>query len=179
MAPEEYIQLKAYARIDGALLSVMWIVSFACYIIGMTNPMMMMGGMVIAICSPFFAASRLRKFRDSARDGIISFGRGYAYIILMFFYAALLFALAQFVYFQFLDNGYLMSRIMEMMGKAQTQQMIKAYGLGETLNESLKLMAETRPIDYALNYLTLNIIIGMVLGLPISGVMMRQANNKA
>lgn len=173
MTPAEYIQLKAFARIDGALLAVMWIASFACYVVGTASPMLMLGGMLIAVCSPLFAASRLRKFRDGAREGIISFGRGYAYTILVFFYAALLFAIAQFVYFQFIDNGYLMSRMTEMMNSAQNQQVIQAYGLKETLDESLKLMAETRPIDYALNYLTLNIMLGMVLGLPIAAVMKR------
>lgn len=171
MAPEEYIQLKAFARIDGALLSVIWIASFACYIIGLSNPMMMTGGLIIAVCSPFFAAMRLRKFRDGVREGNISFRRGYAYIILMFFYSALLFAIAQFLYFQFLDGGYLISQVKEMMDTDLNRQVIQTYGLSEALNDSLRQMAETRPIDYALNYLTLNIILGIVLGLPIAAVM--------
>lgn len=158
---------------DGALLAVMWIASFACYVAGTANPMLMMGGMLIAVCSPFFAALRLRRFRDGARDGTISFGSGYAYTILVFFYAALLFAIAQFAYFQFIDNGYLMNQLVEMMNTAQNQQVIEAYGLKETLDESLRLMAEIRPIDYALNYLTLNVMLGMVLGLPIAAVMKR------
>lgn len=171
MAPEEYIQLKAFARIDGALLSVIWIASFACYIIGLSNPMMMTGGLIIAVCSPFFAAMRLRKFRDGVREGNISFRRGYVYIILMFFYSALLFAIAQFLYFQFLDGGYLISQVKEMMDTDLNRQVIQTYGLSEALNDSLRQMAETRPIDYALNYLTLNIILGIVLGLPIAAVM--------
>ena len=96
MTAEEYIQLKAFARIDGALLSVMWIASFALYVIGMTKPMMMIGGIIIAVSSPVFTASRVRKFRGIARYGIISFGRAYIYSILTFFYASLLFAIAQF-----------------------------------------------------------------------------------
>lgn len=170
MIPEEYIQLKAFARIDGALLAVMWTVSFACYVVGLSSPMLMIGGMLIAVCSPLFAASRLRKFRDGAREGTISFGRGYAYTILMFFYAALLFAIAQYVYFQFIDNGYLMNCLVEMIDSEQNRQVIQAYGLSEALNDSLKQMAETRPIDYAVNYLTLNIMLGAVLGLPIAAV---------
>lgn len=173
MTSEEYIQLKAFARIDGALLSVMWIASFACYVAGMSEPMLMMFGMLIAVCSPVFATVRVRKFRDDARGGTISFGRAYGYTVLTFFYAALLFAVAQFVYFQFIDGGYIMSRITEMMNEDANRQIIEAYGMGETLNESLKLMGETRPIDYALNYLTLNIMLGMVLGLPIAAVTKR------
>lgn len=178
MVQEEYIQLKAFARIDGALLAAVWVASFACYIFGMSVPMLMMCGMLIAVGSPFFAAIRLRKFRDVARDGVISFRRGYAYTILEFFYAALLFAIAQFVYFQFLDNGYLISRLVEMMNTEQTQQIIQAYGMGDMLEESLGQMAETRPIDYALNYLTLNIIAGVILGLPIAAVMRKSGDGR-
>lgn len=171
MTPAEYIQLKAFARIDGALLSVMWIASFACYVAGVASPMLMLGAMVIAVCSPLFAASRLRKFRDVAREGAISFLRGYAYTLLVFFYASLLFAIAQFAYFQFLDNGYLLSRMTEMMSSAQSQQMIQAYGLKDAVDQSLMLMSETRPIDYAMNYLALNIMAGLLLGVPIAAVM--------
>lgn len=176
MTPEEYKQLKAYARIDGALLGIMWIISFACYVMGMSNPMLMMGGMLIAVCSPFFAATRVRKFRDEARDGILSFKRALAYSILIFFYAALLFAVAQYAYFQFIDDGQIMSKLISMMNEPQNKQIIEAYGLKQSMDESLKVMAATRPIDYALNYLSINIIIGLLLSLPIAAVMKRTAN---
>ena len=170
MTAEEYIQLKAFARIDGALLSVMWIVQFC------------------ALCNrndktddddwwhnnsrqfSCFTASRVRKFRGIARYGIISFGRAYIYSILTFFYASLLFAIAQFVYFQFIDGGYIISQITEMMSQEPNRQVIQAYGMTDTINESLSIMTKTRPIDYAVNYLTLNIMLGMVLGLPIAAL---------
>jgi hypothetical protein len=41
------------------------------------------------------------------------------------------------------------------------------------MNESLKEMSATRPIDYALNMLTLNISLGFILGVPISLIMQR------
>lgn len=171
MTPEEYKQLKAYARIDGVLLGMVWIASFACYVIGMRMPALMMTGMIIAISSLFIAATRVKKFRDYVLDGTISFGRGYAYSILIFFYAALIFAAAQFVYFQFLDNGNIMSALTDMMNEPQNKQIIDAYKLKPSLDESLKLMAATRPIDYALNYLSVNIIIGLITSLPIATVM--------
>ena len=115
MTPQEYTQLKAFARIDGALLSAIWIASFAAYITGLGNSLLMMIGMAMAVGSLIFAAGRTRRFRDKALNGTISFGRAYVYVILMFFYAAILFAVAQFVYFQFIDNGYLIGKIIEMM----------------------------------------------------------------
>lgn len=176
MTPEEYKQLKAFARIDGALLGIMWIVSFACYVMGLNNPMLMMGGMLIAVCSPFFAAKRLHKFRDYARDGFITFKRAYAYSVLMFFYAALIFAATQYIYFEFIDQGHIMSHIINIINEPQNKKIIEAYDMQSSLDESIKMMAETRAIDYALNNLSINIIIGMVLSLPIAGVMKKEKN---
>ena len=38
MTPAEYIQLKAFARQDGALLALLLVVVFLLYIIGLSNP---------------------------------------------------------------------------------------------------------------------------------------------
>jgi len=42
------------------------------------------------------------------------------------------------------------------------------------MSESLKEMAQMRPIDYALNMLTINITTGFVLGFPIAALMQRK-----
>ena len=45
------------------------------------------------------------------------------------------------------------------------------YFMQQALAESLDTMRQMRPIDYALNILTMNIMTGMVLGVPIAAVM--------
>ncbi len=174
MTPEEYVQLKAFARQDGALLSLLWIGALICYIQGLTNPIMGMAAMVFIIISPFYAANRLRHFRDKARDGIISFGRGYAYTVLTFFYASLLLAAALYIYFAFIDNGYLLGKFNEMLNTEESRQILKMYGMGNQISEGLKELAAMRPIDYALNMLTFNIMTGFFLGLPIAALMRRE-----
>ena len=173
MTAEEYVQLKAFARIDGAWVAGLWTVSFAFYILGITQPPMMIMGMVAAVLSPFYAAVRLGKFRDRVRDGVISFGRAYLYSAHTFFCAALLFAAAQFAYFQFLDNGFLADRVAEVLGDPQTRQVIRAYGMDQAVSNTLQAIRSLRPIDYALNYLTTNIIIGLLLSLPVAAVTKR------
>ena len=177
MTPEEYRQLKAFARQDGALLSLLWIGSFACYILGIANPLWAMVSMILIVASPFFAANRLRKFRDGAREGAISFLRGYAYTAMTFFYAAILLAAAMYIYFDFIDNGYLLSTINQVLSTKEGKKMIELYGMTDQIKVSLKALAEMRPIDYAVNMLSFNITIGLVLGLPIAAVMKREAVN--
>ena len=173
MTPAEYVQLRAFARQDGCLLAIVWIVSFAFYVAGIGNPVYGMAALVLMLITPFYVAKRLRRFRDEDRGGIISLMRGWAFVILVFFYAAILLAVAQYVYFAFLDQGYLVSSFAEMLHSAEGKQMLDQYGMQQAMDESLKAMAEMRPIDYALNVLTMNITIGIVLGLPIAALLQR------
>ena len=171
MTPAEYQQLKAFARIDGALLFCLWVGSFALYIKGMENPTLGMISLMLLVLAPFFTARCLRSFRDKAREGIISFARGYAYIILIFFYSGLLFALAQYVYFTYMDHGFLLAKFTEMANAPQTIQL----GLKDMMQQSITEMAAMRPIDFSLNMLTIVIMAGFFLGLPIAALMQRRA----
>jgi hypothetical protein len=174
MTAPEYIQLKAYARQDGFFLALLWTASFVCYIMGISNQMLGMLAIGLAIMTPFFVAGRLRKFRDEGREGLISFRRCYAYTIFVFFYAAVLLAVVQFLYFAYIDNGYLMSSFSRMMSSEEGKQIISQYGMSQMVEEGLSEMANIRPIDYALNILTVNIIIGFIVGVPIGLVMQRE-----
>ena len=173
MTPQEYLQLKAFARQDGALLSLLWIGGFICYIQGLTNPLLAMVSVMLIVVSPFYAANRLRHFRDYARDGLISFLRGYAYMILIFFYAGLLLAVVLFVYFNFIDQGYLISKFTEMMATEESRQALSMYGLTNQMDEALKEIATLRPIDFAVNMLTINITTGLLLGIPVAAIMQK------
>ena len=174
MTAPEYIQLKAYARQDGFFLALLWIASFASYIMGLSNQMLAMAAMLMAVISPFFVANRLRKFRDEGREGVISFGRSYAYTIFVFFYGAVLLAVAQYLYFAYMDNGYLVNSFAKMMSTDEGKMLLEQYGMTKVIDDSLAEMAATRPIDYALNLLTINISLGFILGVPIGLIMRRK-----
>jgi hypothetical protein len=174
MTPAEYIQLKAFARVDGALLAAIWVASFACYIVGISNPLYGILALVLMLATPFFVCRRLGKFRDEGRSGVISMKRGWAYSAYVFFYAAVLLALAQYVYFAYIDQGYLLMTLTKMVSSPEAKQALEQYGLQQTMDENLEMMGQMRPIDYAVNVLTVNIFIGIVLGLPIGAVMQRK-----
>ena len=174
MTPAEYVQLKAFARVDGALLSVIWVASFACYIVGMANPTFAMIALCLMVFTPFFVGQRLGKFRDVGRDGVISIRRGWAYSVFVFFYAAILLALAQYVYFAYIDQGYMLFSFSRTMSSPEFKQIVEQYGMQQAMNDSLEAMGQMRPIDYALNVLTMNILAGIVLGLPIAAFMQRR-----
>ena len=171
MSPGEYVQLKAFARYDGALLAVMWVASFACYVAGIAQPFYALVALVLMVLTPFFVGVRLKRFRDWGLGGTISMARGWGYSVYVFFYAAVLLAVAQYVYFAYIDQGYLMAAFHRMLSSPEGRQVIEQYGMQQAVNESMEQFANMRPIDYALNVLTVNIMTGIVIGIPISAAL--------
>ena len=171
MTPDEYIQLKAFARVDGAMLSLFWIGSFACYVGGLSHQPLGLAALCLAVASLFFIAKRLQNFRDYGREGIISFMRAWAYVILSFFYAGLLFALAQYIYFAYLDHGYVFSVIERTMEMPEFNDMMAQYGMGDMAGQMMDEFRRISPIDFALHGLTTNITFGIILGMPIAALL--------
>ena len=132
MTPAEYVQLKAFARLDGARLALLWVACFACYIVGIANPLYSMVAIVLMIATPFFVSRRLAKFRDEGLGGVISFGRGWGYSLYVFLYASILLALAQYVYFAFIDQGYLLKSFTEALSSSEARQVVEQYRLIES-----------------------------------------------
>lgn len=166
---ESLIQLKAFARQDGALLSLLWIASFACVL---QIPQSQLGNL-LAIATPFFIGWRLGKFRNYALGGIISFRRSYAYSAYTFFYATIIFALAQYAYFKFLDHG-LFTGVIEETAKAMIPLYEQNGISGDELKQSLALITSLTPIQWAFTFMVQNLLIGAVASLPIAAVCMRR-----
>ena len=83
-----------------------------------------------------------------------------------------------YLYLAYMDQGFLVSQMSRVMSSDEAQQALKQYGMTEMMNQSLSEMAQVRPIDYALNMLTVNIVVGFILGVPISLILQRSQTNQ-
>lgn len=176
---KDYERLKAFARIDGALLGALWVLSFACFIGEFYDPLLGVAAMLVGVWSLVFAALRLRRYRDNVLGGYMSFRRGYAYSMFVYFYATLIMAAGQFIYFQFLDHGFLASKYQEMISMPEFGTMLQLYGMKDSdMKLIMQNMSALRPIDNALQYLTFNIILGVVMSLPAALIMKREPLRK-
>lgn len=166
---EEYEQLRAFARIDGAIVGGLWIVSFAFFIGEFSYPVLANLALLAGVASIVTATLRLKRFRDNVLDGVITFGRALLYGMLVYFYASLLMAAAQFVYFQFIDQGFLMTQYATIVSTPEFKSMIKAYGMRpEDTDLIIDNISALRPIDIALQFFSLNIIMGFFVSLPVA-----------
>ena len=166
---QDIMQLKAFARQDGALTALLWTVSFA---LVMTMPEMPWGNL-FALATPFFVGWRLICFRNDALNGLISFRRSYAYGVYTFFYASLLFAVAQYVYFRFLDQGMFNAMIansLQLVEPIYKQSGIDIKEMQVAMNEMMAM----KPIQWAFMFMIQNMMVGLVLSFPIAFVCKRR-----
>ena len=172
-----YRQFTAFARIDGAIIGVMWVVSFFCFIGNLQMPMLGLAGMAIGIYSIILAAMRLRKFRDRILGGRISFGKATLYSIMTYFYATILMAVGQYVYFQFIDQGYMVNQTIAMLSMPETAKVVtEVYGMDPKQMIAIlqATMGTIRPIEIAFQFLTLNVILGIIISVPVGALMRKQ-----
>lgn len=157
------VQLKAFARQDALLLALLWAASFAC--IMMLNAGLI--GNILALATPFLVGKRLAAFRTQALDGVISFRRAYAYSLYVFIYASLVFALVQYAYFQFLDNGAFAELITTTM--KQVAPVYEQNGVSkEEIKSSMDLITMITPVQWAFMFMMQNLAIGAIISLPIA-----------
>ena len=176
---EELEQIQAFARIDGVLMAGLWAVSFACFIGNFTTPILGLLSIIIGVFSLVFAAMRVKRFRDNVCEGSISLGKALAYSLLQYLHAALLFAAVQFIYFQFIDNGYLMAHYSVVMSTPEFLEMMKIYGLKqEDVTLVMQNLAAMRPIDNALQFFTTNIMMGFAVSIPVAFLIRRKPRNR-
>jgi hypothetical protein len=141
---------------------------------GLSQPVYSLVAMALIVTTPFYVGVRLKRFRDEDRNGVISLLRGWAFAILVFFYGGILLAVVQYVYLAFMDNGYLLMALKRTLDTPEGKLMVEQYGMTANIEESLNAIQQLRPIDFALNMLTMNISAGIILGLPIAAMMKKE-----
>ncbi len=163
-----YKQLRAFAAQYGAVVGLMWIVSFAFYIIGLTRPLVGNVGLIIGLLSVVTAGFLIRKFRGEVFP--LRFGQSWWMSTLIFMYASLLMAVAQFVYFRYIDNGLLLQTYSTIMQQpeavAMMQSMMPEEDAAEVSRQVIDLLKSISPIQLTFEFLVYNLMFGFLLAIP-------------
>ena len=172
----DYIQLKAYARVEGIVLGVWGILVFACAIESLHDASLQMIASTLFITTPVVAYFRLRHFRDHILGGEISFRRGAAYLTFSFAYASLLMTAAAYIYFNFIDNGDFLMTVQQQLSAPEVQSSLKDAGISsQMLQQEMDMLAQTRPIDIAISVLSNGLVSGFLLSIILGFICRRSA----
>ena len=98
---EKYAYMRAYARVSGGKLGVLWIVSFALFVCSFRYPFCGFLWIATLVFTPFYVAMLTDSYSQKLPEKCISYRHAYAHSFLTVFYASLIMAICQWAYFQF------------------------------------------------------------------------------
>ena len=172
MVYEDFKQLTAYSRYDGFYLAIVWSASFACLLGTAFLPVLAQFSLLLTLSTPFFVAYRLRVFREEGRRGIISYRRSLLYCLRVFFNAALIFSLLQWLYMTYLDHGKVVRIITSVTSLPEYNSFFAAMGIGR--KEFIATLPEVfSPTPMAINCLMYEVLFGAIISLIVSAIMAR------
>ena len=168
MSNTNYRQLRDFSAQFGCIVGLMWIASFTFYIIGLTHPLAGNISLLLGLLSVGTAGMLVRKFRIEVQP--LRFGRAWWMSALIFMYASILMAVAQFIYFRYIDNGLLVDTYSSLMQQPEyiklMQDMVPGQDAQEIIRQTLDLLRSISPIELTFEFLIYNILFGFLLALP-------------
>ena len=115
-----------------------------------------------------------RKFRNRYCGGSITFSRAFAFTVLMYLFAALLAAVAHYIYFRYIDNGFLIDSY---IGQLEAMKPTATEELKESIDqfiEGFSLISSLSPIQLTFQLISQNFLYGTLLALPTALLVMRR-----
>lgn len=158
--------IGAYARVYGLYMGIFWAVKFVFFPLGFSYPVFSFIFLLLIIMVPFVGAWFVKKIRDGVLDGRLGFWQAFLLSTNIYMYASLIAAIVHFIYFRFIDNGFILNSYLE-----SVNQMQELLGSGEAaaniemLKANVELMGTLSPIQIVFSLLSNNVVFGLFISL--------------
>lgn len=169
--------LRNTAMQYGTIMGLFWMAKFSLVPLGIRNPSLHVLFFILTLCVPFIGYYFARSFRVKECNNMLSYKRSVIFLILMYFYASLLVAVAHYIYFHFFDKGALMefykSSLIELKSTA-TGQVIDSINQIETTLDTFVTMS---PLDLTFYFLSNNLFYCFIIAVITAFFVMRRKIN--
>lgn len=156
--------------IFGTYMGVFWILKFTLLPLGMTSPFLLLLFICLTLCVPFMGYYYTKIYRDKVCGGTIGFLHAWVFDIFMYVCAALLTAVAHYVYFRFIDQGFMLDTL-----RQQSMQMTGNILMSpEQMKTYIDTMVTLTPTDITLSMVSSNIYYCALLSIPTALIAMRR-----
>lgn len=165
MANIDYKVFQQYASIYGLGVGVLWVCAFYFSIYGIGVAGLGLLGDVCVVAGSVMAYYWAKKYRNNVLAGNITFGNALYFLFSVYVYAIILLAAGQFIYFSYLDQGYLYNTYKEVLSQPAYQQMLRSMANPDQVNQVLEQFraATYQPIGMVFGFMGFHLIIGFIL----------------
>ncbi len=173
MTTERPISIQEYAMKFGTYMGIFWIIKFIFLPLGFTIPLLHLLFILCTLFVPVLGYLYARKFRNACCNGAISFFRAFLFTVCMYVFAAMLAAVAHYIYFRYIDQGFLVD--MYRMQLNELKETVQG-DLGKSFDNFLiafDTIASLTPIQLTFQLISQNVFYGIFLALPTSLLVMK------
>ena len=162
----------------GTMMGIFWTVKFTLFPMGMTSPLLLVAFFLLTLIVPVAGFFMVRQYRDRDCGGVLSFSRAFLFTSFMYLFAALFATIAHYIYFQYIDNGLIVSTyqdmLTQMMAVATTDDMKASL---DQFQQALDIIAQLSPLEISIQLITQNIFYCTMLALPTALLARRSPKN--
>lgn len=171
--------MQRYAMLFGTYMGGFWILKFILFPVGLSVPFLLFLFMGLTLCVPFMGYYYARMYRNQVCGGGISFLHAWIFTVFMYMFAALLAAVAHYIYFRFIDHGYVINTCETMVDTLAQSNMPGMDSYIATYQEALETARLLSPIDITLQMISSNVFWGSILAFPTALFVMRRKKDNA
>lgn len=160
--------MQRYAMLFGTYMGIFWIVKFIFFPLGLSVSFLLFLFVGLTICVPFMGYRYARIYRDQVCGGSIGFLHAWVFTVFMYMFAALLAAVAHYIYFRFIDQGHIVNTCENLINTVAQSNVpgmdMDAYIAiyREALDETRKITA----IEWTMQMMSSNFLWGSLLAVP-------------
>lgn len=168
--------LQRYAMLFGTYLGGFWILKFILFPLGLTEPFLLLLFMVLTLCVPFMAFYYVRMYRNLVCGGSIGFLHAWIFTVFMYMFAALLTAMAHYIYFRFIDQGFVLNAYETILNNVEGNvPMMPGMDVYiQQFKEVLSVMRTLSPIETTMQLMSQNVFYGSLLAIPTALFVMKR-----
>lgn len=173
--------MHKYAMLFGTYMGGFWIIKFILFPLGLTMPFLSLLFLGLTLCVPFLGFYYARMFREQGYGGSINFLQAWSFTVTMYIFAALLTAVAHYIYFRFIDDGFVIDTL---ISAYQTQaNMMRQSSLPDSqayvdlFKQAIEMLESVNATDITLQLLSWNIFCGVLLAIPTALFVMKRKHS--
>ena len=170
----EIICYMNFFMLFGSYLGGFLILKFILFPLGLTIPFLSFLFVGLTLCVRFMGYYYVRMYRNIVCGGGISFLHAWIFTVFMYMFAALLTAVAHYIYFRFIDHGFVINAYESQIDILNQSGVPGIEAYANMFQETLETVKSLTPIDITMQLVSWNVFCGSLLALPTALFVMRR-----
>lgn len=177
MTANRQISSREQALQYGTLVGIFWIVKFCFLPLGFQIPFLQFLFLLGTVFGPILVYLLARKYRKENPLDDFSFFRAFSFTLSMYMAATLLVAVAHYIYFKYIDQGYLINMYQQLLGELKNTAQPEMVASLDQITQAFDLISTLAPLQITFQLMSQNMFYGILLSAITAFIVKRKKIN--